>query len=287
MCSGRVDARTARELITSSVEWCLGLARVHLNRAAYTRPTVGQLAEGRSASGGLAGHTTLARAAGRVRACVQVIECDISKLPRRVDMLCVPSNEWLRSPGFGAMEALYQQGGSGLKGWVEAQTLAAREAATDRFSSHGAVLSPGEVCISPAYGTIRAAHLCHAVGIAFYEAARFHQACTSGNEEERQKADAALLAAAVQQVHLIRAIFWEAARVGARSIAIPAVSAGKRGFPPLLAAAITLSVATHEVLASGGDLEVMVVTFGDENHLDAFKEAREAATTRLVELQLG
>ena len=77
------------------------------------------------------------------------------------------------------------------------------------------------------------------------------------------------------QVTLLRQIFREAAKCGVKSIAIPAVSAGKRGFPALLAAAITLAVAATEVLASGGGLEVLVVAYGDENHLDAFECAKE------------
>ena len=70
--------------------------------------------------------------------------------------------------------------------------------------------------------------------------------------------------------------------VGVTSIAIPAISGGKRGFPSPLAAAITHSVAATEVLASRGTLEVHVVSWGAENHRDAFECAREEVARKLV-----
>ena len=91
-----------------------------------------------------------------------------------------------------------------------------------------------------------------------------------------------LHAAARAQLRLLRRIFVEAARLGVTSIALPAISSGKRNFPPLLNAGLTLAVAATEVLASGGALRVYCVSWGDENHFDAFVCAKEAALSRMA-----
>ena len=81
---------------------------------------------------------------------------------------------------------------------------------------------------------------------------------------------------------LFAAIFRDAARVGARSIAIPAISAGKRGFPGTLASAITTAAAATEVIASGGTLDVYIVAYGDENHKAAFERATRRAVCEFI-----
>ena len=43
-----------------------------------------------------------------------------------------------------------------------------------------------------------------------------------------------------------------------------------------------IAVAAHEVLASGGALEVLIVAYGDENHIDAFHCAKEHSCRLLV-----
>ena len=84
------------------------------------------------------------------------------------------------------------------------------------------------------------------------------------------------------QLGLLATIFREAAKVGARSIAIPAVSAGKRGFPADLASAITLAVAATEILASAFTLDVYVIGFGDENLTESFRQAKLWAASEIV-----
>ena len=94
--------------------------------------------------------------------------------------------------------------------------------------------------------------------------------------------EAELKQAALQQFSLISQIFRQAAERGATSLAIPAISAGKRGFPALLASAVTLAISATEVLSSGGTLDVYVVAYGDENHLDSMTYAKEQAMYKLV-----
>ena len=285
LCLSTVDSSAAKALVGSSVEWCTGLCRRHLNRAAYSRPTVGPLAEAPTSRGGLANFACLASSSSALGACLHVSECDISDLPNKVGMICLPSNEMLVSPGWGALHDVYMKAGPELATWLQHQEA-------DALRRNGAgpggrprfILESGDAVSSPAFGNINADYLCHAVGISFYNASSFQQSCASADAETRSHAESELHSAAVKQVHLIRRCFALAAEAGVSSVAIPAISAGKRGFPPLLAAAITLSIAAHEVLASRGTLEVHVVAYGDENHLDAFECARQAAITRLVEV---
>ena len=275
-CSGVVDAGNARDLCGLSVAWCATQC-CDRGRAAYSRPTIGQLAEAPSEDGGFANFVALERASSKLRQRISVMECDIARLPRKVDMLVIPSNEWLRNPGWGVMDAIYNQGGEELTAWVDARTRAHHEAAT-----HGPLLETGCAITSPAYGTVRAKHLCHCCGVSFYDACQFQRVVLSGDDEQAKAASEGLHQAAQAQFGLLRAIFAEAARYGCRSIAIPAVSAGKRQFPALLAAAITMRIAAVEVLASGLDLEVIVVAFGEENWLDCFECAKDHAVRRLV-----
>ena len=274
LCSGVVDSASARALCGSSVAWCTTQCR-NGSRAAYSRPTIGQLAETPCSNGGLANLAALARASGALRRRISVMECDIARLPRHVDMLVIPSNEWLHNPGWGVIDALYDQGGVELAAWVNARTRAQGEAIAT-----GPVLASGQAITSPAYGAIRAKYLCHSCGVGFFDPVQFQHVAQALDEGERASDE--LHRAAHMQLALLRTIFAEAARCGCRSIAIPAVSAGKRRFPALLASAITMGVAAREVLASGLDLEVLVVAFGDENWLDCFECAKDHAVRQLV-----
>ena len=187
------------------------------------------------------------------------------------------------------MQAVYKQGGKELEGWVELFTESARE----RFLTSGAAYLPahiqsscgplksGDAVISPAFGSINADFLCHAVGVPFYDLSKFKMILDDGGEEAA-RATHDLQEQAGLQLKLIKTIFKEAAVRGVTSIAIPAISGGKRGFPSPLAAAITHSVAATEVLASRGTLEVHVVSWGAENHRDAFECAREEVARKLV-----
>jgi hypothetical protein len=166
--------RATDEIIASSLAWALAQCRSH-ERAAYSRPTVGALAEAPSLGGGASGFWALERGQRQLSERLHVIECDIAQLPMHVDMLVVPSNEWLRNPGWGAMDALYRLGGAELAEWVYAQQGTAH--------AHGgppssAVLSSGQVRTSLAYGAINASYLCHAVGISFYDAVDYMQVVT-------------------------------------------------------------------------------------------------------------
>ena len=80
-------------------------------------------------------------------------------------------------------------------------------------------------------------------------------------------------------------IFKCAANVGAATIAIPAVSCGKRGFPIALGAAIAASVAASEILASGSTLKVYLIGYGDEDLTDSFQQALEMAQSCMVPLR--
>ena len=80
-----------------------------------------------------------------------------------------------------------------------------------------------------------------------------------------------------RQVTLFGRIFGAAASVGATSIAIPAVSAGKRAFPAPVMAAIAAAFAVREMLASGGSLRVLLVGYGAEDHAALFELARQQA----------
>ncbi|MEC8585888.1 MAG: hypothetical protein VXY81_15050, partial [Pseudomonadota bacterium] len=60
-------------------------------------------------------------------------------------------------------------------------------------------------------------------------------------------------------------------QVNAKSVALPAISAGARGFPVHLAACISAAVACSEVLASGGDLRVYLVAYAQDGLADALR----------------
>jgi hypothetical protein len=57
-------------------------------------------------------------------------------------------------------------------------------------------------------------------------------------------------------------------------------------FPPWLAAAITMSVAAFEIIASRGQLTVCTVAYGAENHRKQLEHARDAALRHLRVLAL-
>ena len=262
------------------------------DRAAFSRPTVGpRLAERPQAVGGRANYASLERSRARLLSRLHVIECDISKLPSRVGMLVVPSNEMLADPGFGAMHAIYEQGGAALRSWVhtyrQARASALRAESAEAAGGDGTPLAPGDAVASPAFGSIQAEWLCHAVGISFYDPNQFQRVVLStepSSADQTAHAAEELRRVADAQLGLIRNIFREAARAGVTSLAMPAVSSGKRKFPPLLNASIALSVAATEILASGGELDVYFVSWGDENHHDSFACAREAVSRALVPL---
>jgi len=273
-----VDAPAAADLIGQAVAWCVGTCRdPDQVRAAYSRPTTGVLAERPSLVGGWTNFAALECMRSKLLARVHVLECDVSKLPCHVDMIVVPSNEYLHNPGWGAINQLYRLGGQPLKTWLEEV-----ERSHMHRAGRGALLPAGSTLVSPAFGAIKAKHLCHATGISFLPAESYMHMLQS---EQAENARALLLEGMAKQLGLVRRIFADAASCGATSIAIPAVSAGKRGFPPLLAAAITLSVAANEVLSCGHgtpQLDVYVVAYGDENHLDAFECAKAEAVRKLV-----
>ena len=274
LCQGVVGAREAHDLVGDAVAWVNAVLTT--STAAYSRPTIGAVAEKLPLTGGLSNLKKLATQRTALSRQLRVIECDISKLPVKVDFLVIPSNEGMRSPGWGAMEAIYKQGGTDLLDW-----LSERDEFTNSSGNHMARLRPGDVMTSPAFGTINASWVGHACGNSFYDAHTFQQYAQMG-EEGAKLMSSKLLEAVHKQLLLIRRIFKQAAQKGAKTIAIPAVSAGKRGFPSLLASAVTLAHAATEVRASGGDLTVFIVAYGDENHLDAFECAKYHALRKLV-----
>ena len=149
------------------------------------------------------------------------IDHDLSSLPFHVDMLVVPSNEWLEDPGFGALHAVTQRAGPGLQRWLTDNL----PRLSHELTNDQPPLCSGEALVSPAFG-LDADWLCHGVGI------NWHRAGAK---------------AICAQVRLIQRTFLHAAQVGATSIAIPAISTGARCFPTELAALITLAVARAEV----------------------------------------
>ena len=305
LCSGAVDAAAARDLIASSVAWCIGKVRRE-GRCAFSRPTVGPLSEAPALGGGLPTFVGLEGARTLLLNKLRVREEDISLLPDVVDMIVVPSNQWLMNPGFGVIDAIYAQAGAELETWLEHKRNAHRSAGERELLSEGGTL------VSPAFGRVNASFLCHACGVQFYEASLFQtsvqqaqlyeqiarsaidtsmpgslpapEASQPDVDAEPDGPEGLLSRAAGEQLALLRRIFSDAAACGATSIAIPSVSAGKRCFPPMLAAAITCAVAASEVLASGGSLSVHLVIWGDERHKAAFAWAREEAARKLVPL---
>ena len=132
-------------------------------------------------------------------------------------------------------------------------------------------MEAGHVRTSPAFGKINAGWLCHAVGVGF-----------SALDETR------IQSAFAMQLSLCLQIFRAAAEVGARSVAVPAVSGGKRGFPARAVAAIAAGVAACEVLASGGpSLDVYLVGFGAENHAAIFASAKQCVLAMLAPYRPG
>ena len=239
LCTGLVDADAARDLIVSSIAWCVGQLRASTSdRAAFSRPTVGpRLAERPQAVGGRANYASLERSRARLLSRLHVIECDISKLPSRVGMLVVPSNEMLADPGFGAMHAIYEQGGAALRSWVhtyrQARASALRAESAEAAGGDGTPLAPGDAVASPAFGSIQAEWLCHAVGISFYDPNQFQRVVLSTEPSSADQTAHAAERAATRRgraawahpEHLPRG-----ARAGVTSLAMPAVSSGKRKF---------------------------------------------------------
>jgi O-acetyl-ADP-ribose deacetylase (regulator of RNase III) len=240
----------------------------------------------------------LVRTRRSLRSCVTCINCDISALPWPVDMIVMPSNEFMQDAGWGAMQALYRQGGEALQEWLKDVPR----------NSQGYHLSQGDVITSDAFGDINAQWLCHACGItwdcellsplreddewgtgAYVEEldSRRRAAYESGdsNQLRSDRRDIALNALVAYQLNLVRKIFREAARVGARSIALPAVSGGSRGYPFEVVTCISAVVAVAEARASGNELRVHLVAFGKWNVESELQKAIDRASSALLDAE--
>ena len=292
LCSGHVDANAALDLVATSVAWCVGLLRQPSTLAGYSRPTIGTLAEHPKLYGGSSNFARLTRVRQTLLSKLRVVSADITALPF-ADMIVIPSNEYMEDPGFGVIHAVYALGGDELAQWVRARRQKASVAAGLEAQENFEALEAAGTVTGPAYGRINARWLCHACGISFYDPVAFQRVMQSTPiagmiemQSEASHAAEALRVAARKQLLLLRRIFQDAARVNATSVAIPAVSAGKRGFPALLAAAITCGVAANEIMASGGQLEVTVAIYGDEQHRDVFDCARLEVAQKLVPVRV-
>ena len=270
------------EYLDGNFMWCARTYRErHTEPAAFARPTVGPGGEQLTVeSGGYANFARLERASRSLTSHLHVRECDVANLGFAVDVIVVPSNEHMQDPGWGAIHALYAKGGEDLHGWV-GQELAWRR-------TTGRQLVSGDVVVGPAFGDIDAKWLCHAVGIPWHGmVANKYHATTDGTRAGPDAApDSAWQKsreeAAAAQVKMIAGVFRAAASVGATSIALPAISAGKRGFPGGLAASISCAAAAVEVLASGCTLDVYLVGFGDENQGKHFRTGAQLAACELI-----
>ena len=122
-------------------------------RAAYCRPTVET-----PTSHGLAAYKKYRAQRDAIDERIVCLDHDISDLPFHVDMLVVPSNEWLEDPGSGAMHAINKRAGPELSRWLRARSPPDHESGSPPVQS-------GEAIVSPSFGSINAKWLCHGVGI--------------------------------------------------------------------------------------------------------------------------
>mmetsp|Transcript_18992 Transcript_18992/g.48971 ORF Transcript_18992/g.48971 Transcript_18992/m.48971 type:complete len:342 (+) Transcript_18992:68-1093(+) len=204
-----------------------------------------------SLQGGLTNYAHLHTTRAALRAHLHVIESDISRLPFAVDMIAVPSNEWLENPGFGALQAVYRAAGPALAAYIR------KELRHDR--SGVSILEAGQVAVTPAFGSIRAKWLIHCVGVNWFGA---YQNDALRNQKLRE------------QANLIDRILSEASARGARSVAIPAISTGARRFPPQMCALIIM-IAAKRALLERDLIDVYCVSFGPVVTVRYFEEARK------------
>lgn len=265
------------------IHWTLRWVLPHLaagGRAAYARPTIKPAADTEELSGGswagaLAPPSAridcarLTRVSHSLSRLLAALETDVMEIPEPLDVLVVPTNERMVSPGWGVVESVERHCGGRLAEWVWSH-------APDRQgAAQGVKLRAGEVLVSPAFGHAlqRFAWLVHAVGTPW---ARFAAA------DER-------MVAITEQVALFGNIFRAAAAAGARSIAIPAELAGEH-FPPAIMAAIAAAISVREIVASGGCLRVALTGYSsgpEKYHTAHVCRDTNAAAAGLVDRQIA
>ncbi len=158
---------------------------------------------------------------------VVVVEGDLTR--QRVDVIVNAANEQLAHGG-GVAAVLARAGGPAV---TEESQAWVRE--------HGPV-GPGQAAVTTA-GELPARHLVHVVG------PRYRQ----GQDNE------ALLRQAV------RAALDAARDADARSVALPAISAGVFGYPPAQAGSVIAAEAVHWLAAGGGAVEEVRLVGLDES----------------------
>jgi len=188
----------------------------------------------------------------------------------RVDMLAIPSNEWMENPGFGALFAVYRACGPELDSYIRANCNARME--------DGTRLRSGDVFVTPTFGALRekARWLAHAVGINWHSIVPM----VGGRGMDAQSAKARAQSA------LLRRIFVEAQERGAKSVALAGISVGARRFPPPIMALLTIRAAKRAILeadAQGKSLHVYCVSYGPVSTRSFFESARALELSGLVD----
>lgn len=170
-----------------------------------------------------------------VEAGIRVIQGDITQL--RVDAIVNAANEHLRHGG-GVAAAIVAAGGPVIQ-----------EESIAWIAEHGP-LDPGVAAVTSA-GSLPADYVIHVAGPRFRE----------GQD------NASLLAAAV------RAALDGAAEVGARTVALPAISAGIFGFPLAAATGIIAHTSRDWIGANPGTLDRILLVGFDQETVNAFEDA--------------